>query len=97
MIAITPEQRDTLRAILKSFLPDIEVWAFGSRVSGTAKPSSDLDLALYAKAPIPLQTMALLEAALEECPLPFRVDCVDVHVVSDEFRRLIEAQRERFV
>lgn len=25
------------------------------------------------------------------------LDCVDIHGVSDEFRELIEAQRERFV
>ena len=97
MIAITPEQSTIVRSIFKTLAPDVEVWAFGSRVLGTAKPSSDLDLALYAKARIPLQTLGLIEAALEESPLPFRVDCVDTYEISREFRHIIEAQRERLV
>ena len=64
---------------------------------GTFKSSSDLDVALYAKEPIPLQTMALLENALQESVLPFTVDCVAVHGISDQFRRIIEAQRERLI
>lgn len=95
MIEITAQQREQLCAIFNACIPGVEVWAFGSRVRGTSKSSSDLDVALYAATPIPLQSLALLEVALEEAPLPFRVDCVDMGGISDDFRRIIESQRER--
>jgi uncharacterized protein len=97
MIDVTSDQKEMLRDLFKKHTPGIEVWVFGSRVVGSAKPSSDLDVALYATQSIPLQTVALLETALQEAPLPFKVDCVDVNSISDSFRRIIEGQRERLL
>ena len=53
-------QHDWLQAkqILAVQVPQLEVWAFGSRVSGHAKPYSDLDLAL-----ITVQALTLAQLA----------------------------------
>lgn len=97
MIGIAPDQIEILRSIFTTFLPGVEVWVFGSRVTGPIKPSSDLDIALYSKTPISLKSLALLENALEESLLPFRVDCVDTERITPEFKDIIERNRERFL
>jgi len=46
-IDISPEQLAIVQGILKDHLPKGTLaWAFGSRVTWTAKPFSDLDIAL---------------------------------------------------
>jgi len=97
MFGMSAEQERLLREIFTKHIPGTEVWIFGSRVKGPIKRSSDLDVALYGSGPLGLQTIALLEDSLREAPLPFRVDCVDIHTVDEAFRRVIEHQRVRFL
>lgn len=56
------------------------LYLFGSRARGTATPRSDYDLALWADPPLDLPTLGALRAALEELPLPVRVDLVDLRL-----------------
>ncbi len=49
-IDITPNQRKILLDLLNDYLPGVMVWAYGSRIKGTARPQSDLDLAVFASA-----------------------------------------------
>ncbi|MFA5206283.1 MAG: nucleotidyltransferase domain-containing protein [Lentisphaeria bacterium] len=50
---------------------------FGSRAKGTAKPGSDVDLAIWGEA-VTFDTVAGLHARLEdESPMPYRFDVVD--------------------
>lgn len=88
-IAITDAERVIVLDILRGELPGLEVWAFGSRVSGTAKPWSDLDLALISARPIGMAQMASLRDAFSQSDLPWKVDLVDWSVTSPEFRELI--------
>ena len=46
MLDLPENQLQLVRGILQEIAPDREVWAFGSRVKGTAKPYSDLDLVI---------------------------------------------------
>ena len=46
MIDLAPESLAIVRCLLAAQLPECEVRAFGSRVTGNAKPYSDLDLVL---------------------------------------------------
>ena len=61
----------------------------------TAKAHSDLDLVIVGESAIPLQRMQLLEEAFSESDLPFRVDVLDWHAISPEFREQIVARCER--
>ena len=45
-IDVTPEQWVIVADILRKNVPHHDVWAFGSRAKHTAKPFSDLDLAV---------------------------------------------------
>jgi len=83
-----------VREILIEFLPDGEVWAFGSRVAGAAKPFSDLDLVIVAPSPIPVRRLALLASAFEESDLPIKVDIAELGSLSPTLRADIEAHHE---
>lgn len=90
MIDVSPSQLEAIKSILLRHVPGCEVRAFGSRVAGTAKKHSDLDLAVVGDQALSLHAMALLKEAFEESTLPFRVDVLDWNAISPEFRKIIE-------
>jgi type I restriction enzyme S subunit len=92
-IDIAPGHWAIVRGILRQHVPDLPVWAFGSRARGTARPYSDLDLAIITEDPIPIPRMAALKEAFSESDLPWTVDVVDWAGISDRFRRIIERER----
>lgn len=70
---ISPQHHTLLLNILQQFLPDVVIWAFGSRVKGTARTTSDLDLVAF----VPDTQISQIQdtrEALAESNLPFRVD-----------------------
>jgi predicted nucleotidyltransferase len=90
MIDLPPHHLETVRAILGRDVPNCEVRAFGSRVSGPSKSYSDLDLAIVAPTALNADTLRHLKEAFEESDLPFRVDVLDWHETSPDFLRVIE-------
>ena len=93
LIDVRPDLWDIVHGILQKHVPQYEVWAFGSRVKGTAKPYSDLDLAVITEQPLTLSDSAALVNAFTESDLPWRVDVVDWASTSESFRRIIERDR----
>ncbi len=91
MIDLSPGHLAIVTRILAEHVPDCEARAFGSRATWTAKDHSDLDLAIVGEGPLPPLTLARLQEAFEESPLPVRVDVVDWHAIADSFREAIEA------
>ena len=89
-IDITPEERAIVLRILNEIVPDREVRVFGSRVTGKAKPFSDLDLAVMGDKPLPLETRARLEEAFSESVLPWKVDVLDWAQADADFQRIIQ-------
>ena len=89
-IDIGPADLETIRRILCEHTPGLEVRVFGSRVSWTARETSDLDLALMTDEPLTVARVADLRAAFTESDLPFRVDIVDWASTSESFRKAIE-------
>lgn len=94
MIDVSPRHLETIRRILAEYVGRCEVRAFGSRIMGTARDHSDLDLAVVASEKIKRRTKMLLREEFEESDLPFRVDIIDYNAVSDEFRAIIDAKFE---
>ncbi len=88
-IDIHPDQWRIVRDILQRHVPHLEVWAFGSRARRTAKPFSDLDLAVISTEPLPFEISAGLADDFSESDLPWKVDVVDWAVISQEFRKII--------
>jgi len=78
--------------ILRAHLPaDTRVWVFGSRATGTARRYSDLDLALEWEKPLGLDLISEVTEALSESDLTYKVDVVDLWLVTPAFLAMIEA------
>jgi predicted nucleotidyltransferase len=90
MLDLVPEQLAEVRRILQLHVPGRRVRAFGSRVLGTARPFSDLDLAVMGETPLDFRQLSALKDAFAESNLPFRVDVVDWAATSESFRGIIE-------
>lgn len=87
-IDITPEQREMLLAQLGRHLPGVSVWAYGSRVKGSARPNSDLDLVVFTT-PAQRLHVSELKDALDESNIPFRVDLHVWDEIPERFREII--------
>ena len=90
---LRPGEWEIVRDLLRRHVPGREVGAFGSRVKGTAKPYSDLDLAILGDQPLPLSARSDLAEAFTESDLPFKVDLVDWATTGARFRKVIEGER----
>ena len=92
-IDIRPDHWQIVRHILRLRVPQYAVWAFGSRAKWTAKPHSDLDLAVITDQPLPLSVSAALSDDFSESNLPWKVDVVDWTATSESFRKVIERDK----
>lgn len=90
-IDLRPDHAKIVHEIIARHLPaGVSVRVFGSRAKWTAKPHSDLDLALKGKEPLPRSMLGDLAEAFSESDLPFRVDVVDWHTVAPSFQAVID-------
>lgn len=94
MLDLDLEHLAEVRRILAAHVPAREVWAFGSRVTGKAKPFSDLDLAVMGDEPLDFRLLGALKDAFAESNLPFRVDVVEWATTGENFRAIIQGCRE---
>lgn len=83
-----------VRDIINRHVPGREARVFGSRITGTFKPYSDLDIALVGPEPIAPAAMDRLREDFQQSDLPFRVDLIDWQAISREFRAVIEKKYE---
>lgn len=88
--------RDDYTALIQNTVsrlcPGSSIYGFGSRMIGNPTSYSDFDVAIDAGGPIPLSQLLQIEEIIAESDMPFRVDIVDLHRVSPEFRSLIDQQ-----
>jgi len=73
---LAPQHLKLLRELLTQYVPDAEVWAYGSRVCGTAHEGSDLDLVLRHPGDLTQDVAGWyeLKEALQESRLPMLVE-----------------------
>ena len=83
--AFSAHQANIIKNILSSY--PYPFLAFGSRVKGSYKEYSDLDLCYQVD--IPDSVIASLMEAFEESDLPFKVDIVAWKRCSAEFQQMI--------
>ena len=82
-IQLSASDWQEVQRVLLQEIPNTEVWAFGSRARRTAKPYSDLDLAIVQEHPLSLEALANLHHAFDSSDLTIRVDVVDWAAISE--------------
>jgi predicted nucleotidyltransferase len=90
MIHLEPRHRVMVEKILSCY--PYAFYAFGSRVKGTHKPFSDLDLCTPDD--LSVQEMGRLITEFIESDPPFTVDIVRMRSITPSFRERIEAEME---
>ena len=92
-LTLQPHHLQKLLALLAQHTPEAQVWAYGSRVNGTAHEGSDLDLVL--RNPTDLTQVVLggqaLREALQSSDLPILVDVHQWSQLPTAFHANIEA------
>ena len=74
MLDLALAHLDLVKRIVHERAPGVRIWAFGSRVTGHAKPFSDLDLALEGTDELDPGMLFALRDDLSESDLPIMVD-----------------------
>ncbi len=87
MIHLAPLHKERIVAILNPYL-HYDIRAYGSRVKGTHRTLSDLDLC--ALKPIPFTEYNALIEAFEESDLPFFVSVVEWGTLAEHFQGSIQ-------
>lgn len=90
------KDHQSLIQIFKTSPVPIIVWAYGSRVDGTAHEGSDLDLVIRTVdlSPLPAEILADLKEQIRESTIPILVDLFDWARLPISFHRNIEARHE---
>ena len=86
------KHRQILEELLQEHLPEVEVWAYGSRITGRSHDGSDLDLVLRGPGlkKISIENLTEFEEALRESSIPFLVEARDWARLPERFHREIE-------
>ena len=67
----------------------VSVYLFGSHARGTARRTSDIDVAILPFESIPPWVLSALRGALEESHVPYQVDLVDLSMADPAFRERV--------
>ena len=88
---IRNKDRQTLLRIFSTVGLPIEVWAYGSRVTGTAHDGSDLDLVIRNQnlVPLPLDVYTELGEKIKNSNIPVLVELRDWTMLPESFHRNI--------
>jgi len=88
---------DVRRIVLDAMAPfDVEVYLYGSWATGQARRTSDIDVAIAPRAPLPTGTLARLRERLEESHVPYVVEVVDITETDVAFRERVTAEGRRW-
>lgn len=85
-VDITLEHLRLVTDALQRYLPDCEVWAYGSRVSGYSWKYSDLDLVAVCRQPVNAMVKEDLLDELSETLIPYIIDLKDWNSIPQHWR-----------
>lgn len=98
MLELESEHVCLAKELLSKFLPaQTKIWVFGSRIKGTAKQFSDLDLAIELTQAMSKTDWIDLKAAFDQSLLPMKVDLVRFDEIDDSFKAIIDQEKELFL
>lgn len=69
-------------------LSQYQLFLFGSRATGHARESSDIDVGVKGEAPLSFETLARIKNRLDELDTLYTIDFVDCTDVSEDFAQV---------
>uniref|UniRef100_A0A7C3I2B0 Nucleotidyltransferase domain-containing protein n=1 Tax=Gracilinema caldarium TaxID=215591 RepID=A0A7C3I2B0_9SPIR len=74
---------DKIKAVLKKENNIQKIIVFGSRAKHTAKPGSDIDIAILGE-DLTFQQLCRIGAELDELDLPYKIDLIDYNAITNQ-------------
>lgn len=81
--------KNKIIAIITALMPEAKIYLFGSRARNTQSQWSDIDLALDAGKELNFRDLGEVKSLMEALNIPYKVDIVDFHRVSDSLKNEI--------
>jgi predicted nucleotidyltransferase len=75
---------------LKLYISDSTVWAFGSRVKGSNRSASDLDLAVLCDIETAKEQLPKLNMVFIESDIPFKIQLLDFNRIPENMQENIK-------
>jgi len=91
-MSLEPEYKNKIIGILTVLFPDAKIYLFGSRARGTHSDRSDIDIALDESKVIRPGRLGEAVSMFAESNIPYKIDVVDLHSVSDDMRYFIKKE-----
>lgn len=90
------KDKQALLQIFSALNLPVEIWAYGSRVSGSAHEGSDLDLVIRSRqlAALPLGAVDQLNEKIKDSNIPILIELRDWAMLPESFQRNIEKHYE---
>jgi len=89
------EYKEKLTQEIRGHLPGAAIYLYGSRATGTHRPTSDIDLAVDSGKKISSKVMEAINKGIEGLQLSLEVEVVDMHAITQgHFERV---EREKIV
>jgi uncharacterized protein len=93
MIDLPAHWKAQLQEVFSHWVPEFEVWAYGSRVTQQCHDASDLDVVLIHPDNLPCTQLPNLREALSNSAIPISVDVLDGATMPEAFWAQVNAQR----
>ena len=96
---LSRRHRHILERLIREHLPNVDVWVYGSRVTGRSHDGSDLDLVLRGPElqEIPDNQLVNFAQAVHDSTIPFLVEARDWARLPERFHAEIEREHHVFV
>lgn len=88
MIDLDKKYLDFIKEKIAKHLQNCTIYLYGSRVKGTAKKYSDIDIALDCES-LDDNILLKLKTEFADSTLPYEVDIIDLNKISETFKNHI--------
>ncbi len=82
----------SISQVLSATATNRPVFLFGSRVTGLARPDSDLDILVGGETSLTREQRRNIADALEDLGLPFEIDVIDLHDAQGMFLKRVQSE-----
>ena len=91
-VDLSEQALQAINLALSTAVPGRPIFLFGSRVTGLARPDSDLDLLIGGAARLTREEIRAIEESLEDLCLPYEVDVIDMQDAKGMFLKRVQSE-----